>query len=92
MRKIQRILSLILLLAVLVSCTGKTETQIAPEATEPQVSEEALKPSQKTIEEIRVEGPPLYVNPTWHQHQPLYYKNADGVLQPLGARACTRII
>jgi len=21
----------------------------------------------------------LYVNLTWHQHQPLYYKNADGV-------------
>lgn len=80
MKKIQRILSLILLLAVLVSCTGKTETQIVPEATEPQVLAEATDASQETSEEIEeVEGPPLYVNLTWHQHQPLYYKNADGV-------------
>ncbi len=51
-----------------------------PEATEPQISEEATEASQETSEEIEeVEGPPLYVNLTWHQHQPLYYKNADGV-------------
>jgi len=75
---IHLILAIILALAILAGCAGNPETQVIPEATEPQISAEATEKSQETSEEIEVvEGPPLYVNLTWHQ--PLYYKNADGV-------------
>ena len=78
MKKIHLILAIILALAILAGCAGNPETQVIPEATEPQISAEATEKSQETSEEIEVvEGPPLYVNLTWHQ--PLYYKNADGV-------------
>lgn len=33
----------------------------------------------RTLKPIEVEEQPLYLNLIWHQHQPLYYKDADGV-------------
>ena len=43
-----------------------------PVATEE--TEEVAAPTEEVVEDL-----PLYVNLTWHQHQPLYYKNEDGV-------------
>lgn len=80
MKKLHLILTIILTLAILAGCAGNPETQLTPGATEPQASADPTEASPETTEDIEeVEGPPLYVNLTWHQHQPLYYKNADGV-------------
>ncbi|NLE83776.1 MAG: glycoside hydrolase family 57, partial [Chloroflexi bacterium] len=36
-------------------------------------------PTATPLPTVNVEELPLYVNLTWHQHQPLYYKDEDGV-------------
>lgn len=72
MKTTVKLLSLLLLLSVLAGCGAPTSTPVpteVPIAEEPEVVETA-----EPVEEL-----PLYVNLAWHQHQPLYYKNEDGV-------------
>lgn len=67
-----KILSFLILLSVLAGCGAPTST---PAATElPTEVETQLPEPTEAVEEL-----PLYVNLTWHQHQPLYYKNEEGV-------------
>lgn len=71
MKKLSFTLSAILALTILAGCVSTTPTQTPldpPDTT--------LLAPQQTDE---AEGDPLYVNLTWHQHQPLYYKDEDGV-------------
>jgi len=52
-----------------------------------QPTEEVVQPTEEPTQVVKTEEPEeviapedlLYVNLTWHQHQPLYYKNEDGV-------------
>ncbi|HHX09388.1 MAG TPA: glycoside hydrolase [Chloroflexi bacterium] len=80
MKTISKLLSIVLLLALLAGCSKPATT---PEVTQAPVeeqpvateeTEEVAAPTEEVVEDL-----PLYVNLTWHQHQPLYYKNEDGV-------------
>jgi alpha-amylase/alpha-mannosidase (GH57 family) len=55
---------------VLSACGG----QVVPEATP--TAEQQLPEATPVVEE---EPLPLYLNLIWHQHQPLYYKDSDGI-------------
>lgn len=73
---------LALLIIFLGACTP-TPTEPEFEPTESSVDETATEEPQPTevieTEEAEEEPQILYVNLTWHQHQPLYYKDADGI-------------
>jgi hypothetical protein len=73
---------LALLIIFLGACTP-TPTEPEFEPTESSVDETATEEPQPTevieTEEAEPEPQILYVNLTWHQHQPLYYKDADGI-------------
>ena len=72
MKTTAKILSFLLMLSILAGCGASTTTSVPtqpPTVEEPQVQE-----TVETVEEF-----PLYVNLTWHQHQPLYYKDENGV-------------
>ena len=64
-------LALALVLAACTSTSDEVTTTTAPAATTP--------PTTNTTTVAEYEGPPLYVNLMWHQHQPYYPKDADGV-------------
>ncbi len=70
-----RILSALLVVALLAGCAAGTAS--------PQPSAESTMPTEAPTTApnptAQVELPPLYVNLTWHQHQPLYYKDENGV-------------
>ena len=72
MKKLVKILSFLLLLSVLAGCGAPTSTPVPTEIPTEEVPEvvETAEPAEEL---------PLYVNLTWHQHQPLYYKNEEGV-------------
>ena len=72
MRHLAKFLSLLLLITVLAGCGAPTSTQ-APTTLPPVEETQAPEPTE-VVEEL-----PLYINLTWHQHQPLYYKDEDGV-------------
>ena len=72
MKIITKILSFLLLLSVLAGCGAPTTTPVPTEV--PIVEEPEVVETAELVEEL-----PLYVNLTWHQHQPLYYKDEDGV-------------
>jgi len=67
-----KLISLLLLLSVLAGCGAPATTPVPTEV--PVVEEPEVVETAAPIVEL-----PLYVNLTWHQHQPLYYKNEDGV-------------
>ncbi|MEL7625478.1 MAG: glucodextranase DOMON-like domain-containing protein [Anaerolineaceae bacterium] len=75
MKTLVKVLSFLLLISVLAGC-GAPST--APVPTDTPVLQET-----QTSEPAKTEEPtqelPLYVNLTWHQHQPLYYKDENGV-------------
>ncbi len=72
MRRITAFFSLIIILTMLLSaCTVATPVAL-PAATE--ALTEVVEPTAPAAEEDV-----LYLNLTWHQHQPLYYKDADGI-------------
>ena len=77
MKKLQILLAIILSLAVIAGCS-------APSAT-PAPTDVPVEPTEPVVEEpTPTEAPvvkeyPLYVNLTWHQHQPMYYKDENGV-------------
>lgn len=75
MKKLERIIGIMIILVYLAGCAGTTTPQTA---TQPSLS--ATEPSPlETEPAAEVSAPPLYVNLTWHQHQPLYYKDENGV-------------
>ncbi len=77
MKKFQVLLAIILSLAVIAGCS-------APNAT-PAPTDAPVEPTTPVVQEpTATEAPvvneyPLYVNLTWHQHQPMYYKDENGV-------------
>lgn len=77
MKKLYLLLAIILSLAIIAGCSGRGETpppaDLPAEPTTP-AAEEPATPEEPVAEEY-----PLYVNLTWHQHQPMYYKDEDGV-------------
>ena len=77
MKKLAKILSIILLISVLAGCGTSVSTPVQNEA--PDVEETQVQETSAPAEEY-----PLYVNLTWHQHQPLYYKDENGVIQGFG--------
>ncbi len=60
---------LVLLAVVLAACGAPTASPTPP----PQPTETVAPTAAPPAEEV------LYLNLMWHQHQPLYYKDADGV-------------
>lgn len=74
MKKLRLLLAIILSLAIAAGCSGQTAPTDMP--VEPTASEV----DQPTATEApAAEEYPLYVNLTWHQHQPMYYKDENGV-------------
>ena len=65
------ILSLSLLLSMLAACQPQTPT--------PTVSAPTAAPTAAPTEVEPMNNEVLYVNITWHQHQPIYYQDEDGV-------------
>jgi alpha-amylase/alpha-mannosidase (GH57 family) len=58
----------VLFAMVMTACSGAVTPSLAPGT-----------PTQTAASEAFAKNEPLYVNLIWHQHQPLYYKNAEGV-------------
>ena len=75
MKKLQLFIALILSLAVITGCSAPKAT-LAP-------TDVPVEPTTPVVEEPTPTEPPveypLYVNLTWHQHQPMYYKDENGV-------------
>ena len=84
MNKLLKIISVFMLISIMLSaCTQATETP-SPEATEETTSEPVeptatMEPTPEETEPVDLNNEILYVNLTWHQHQPLYYKDSEGV-------------
>ncbi len=79
MKVIKSIINIVLILVLLSACS-KTEVTQQKEEPTTQIIETQSEPTQTPEPVITI--PPedlLYVNLTWHQHQPLYYKNAEGI-------------
>ncbi|MDF1519423.1 MAG: glucodextranase DOMON-like domain-containing protein [Brevefilum sp.] len=53
------------------------EPTSAPVADTPEAEEQPIEVEETEL--VEDEPQILYVNLTWHQHQPLYYKDADGI-------------
>ncbi len=73
MKTAHRMLSLVILAALLLSACQQTPTP--PPATPTTGATQAVQPTETQAAQEDL----LYVNLIWHQHQPLYYKNDDGV-------------
>ena len=74
MKKLRLLLAIILSLAIAAGCSGQTaptDMPVEPTASEVDQPTETEAPIAKEY--------PLYVNLTWHQHQPMYYKDENGV-------------
>lgn len=67
--------SLVVLAVVAAACTGSADETTTAPATTPT----SLSPTTTTTAPAVYDGPPLYVNLMWHQHQPFYPKDEDGV-------------
>ena len=71
-----------LLIIILGACTPTpTEPEVEPTAV-PAEDTPTAEPQPTEVEEteaVEVEPQILYVNLTWHQHQPLYYKDENGI-------------
>jgi alpha-amylase/alpha-mannosidase (GH57 family) len=84
----QILITLVIFSLIISACSQPGEPAVEetqpPEETEAveeiNVPEDAEKVDEvEPTEEIALNNEILYVNLTWHQHQPLYYKDADGV-------------
>ncbi|HPH95222.1 MAG TPA: glucodextranase DOMON-like domain-containing protein [Anaerolineaceae bacterium] len=83
MKKFQVILSVLVMLSmVMAACTNPTPTPSPSPVPPTQAATSAPKPTDAAPAPTAVpadDGEVLYLNLVWHQHQPLYYKNDDGV-------------
>ena len=88
MKKYFKFLIIISLFAILISACGPTATETAEEPTQapveetPEVEEsptEVVETKPAETEVVEEKPQVLYVNLTWHQHQPLYYKDENGI-------------
>jgi len=70
------LLQVLVIAGLILSACAQTPTPTAVPTFEPQPSATAALP-EPTPTEAAPEV--LYVNLVWHQHQPLYYKDADGI-------------
>lgn len=71
MKKLYPMIILALLLSLIAGCAPK------PDATPTVIPTEA--PTETTSGGLAPGEMPLYINLTWHQHQPLYYKNEENL-------------
>ncbi len=77
MKKLRFFLAIILSLAVIAGCSAPSATPITTDVpVEPTVPVAEEPTPTEAPEAIKY---PLYVNLTWHQHQPMYYKDENGV-------------
>ena len=87
MKTLVKVLSFLLLISVLAGCGAPS--------TEPVPTDTPVLQETQTSEPAKTEEPtqelPLYVNLTWHQHQPLYYKDENGVYTRPWVRAHAKI-
>jgi len=74
MKKLNKAFGVLLLAAIVAStitaCQPQTPTEITTATVAPTAAPTEAEPMNNDV---------LYVNITWHQHQPLYYQDADGV-------------
>ena len=75
MKRLPKAFGILLLAAILTStitaCQPQTSTEMTVAPTDTEI------PAPTATESLNNET--LYINITWHQHQPLYYQDADGV-------------
>ncbi len=77
MKRMLFVVNIILVISLfLSSCASKS---VVEEVIQPTSTVELEKATQTPLIEEDIEEDVLYFNLTWHQHQPLYYKNEDGV-------------
>ena len=92
-----RILWLLIAMALILgACRATTETAPAP-TTPPSSGSTAVPAIEQNVTSPPAAGPtpdrsptaeePIYLALVWHQHQPLYYKDGDGVYTRPWARA-----
>lgn len=74
MKNLIRIFSLVLVVTFILSACNTPAAEPTAAPTEP-----PLPGAEPTDEVVGPDEDVLYLNLTWHQHQPLYYKDADGV-------------
>ena len=78
-----RVFAFLASLIILLGACAPTPTEPEVEPTQSPVDETATEESQPIevveTEEVQEEPQILYVNLTWHQHQPLYYKDENGI-------------
>ena len=86
MKRISVFFILLLLLSAIIlgGCAPKTTELTEETATEIHEKTEAptattMPEGTEVVEEVEVDEDVLFVNITWHQHQPLYYKDAQGI-------------
>ena len=77
MKRLRFLLAVVLSLAILAGCSTPAVTPAPADAPEDVTS---AGPTEPAAEETQtVQEYPLYVNLTWHQHQPMYYKDENGI-------------
>jgi alpha-amylase/alpha-mannosidase (GH57 family) len=79
MNMIRKRLSILVLIAFLLSACQSDSTSVPVETPSPAPAEVELTLEPTDQEPSEVQEDILYLNILWHQHQPLYYKNENGV-------------
>ena len=77
MKRLRFLLAAVLSLAILAGCSTPAVT---PDPADVPGNVTGMEPTDPAAEETQtVQEYPLYVNLTWHQHQPMYYKDENGI-------------
>ncbi|MFN2302424.1 MAG: hypothetical protein ACK2TV_01710, partial [Anaerolineales bacterium] len=86
MKKISALIIFIILIIPIILGGCSPNTSGTPEEMPTVVVEQTETPTKtivaeetEVLEEIEADEDVLYVNITWHQHQPLYYKDEQGI-------------
>ena len=79
MKTLAKVLTLLIAFSLLLTFAGRLPDDpnphrggVTPPPEETREPIETVEPTPDLANDV------LYVNLTWHQHQPLYYKNEDG--------------
>lgn len=78
MKTLAKVLTLVITFSLLFTSLVACQTTPTPTQEETLPPEETQVVEATTVPEPDLANDVLYVNLTWHQHQPLYYKNEDG--------------